>query len=320
VLSPKEVKYSILATHSTSKTLRSPTAGDHNYSIGREVVFFTDDFEKASGWTTGTLKGGPNDWQRGSPSGASGSFWGFRWADPKGAFSGNYSWGNNLSGSYLVNMSAYLRSPKLNLTGKTNVRLRYYRWLTTQMGYFDKAEVYVNSTRVWNNILNVHTNETGWQKSDIRLAAAVNNPSVYLDWRLTTDGNMELGGWNIDDVTLYAFHALPAPKFTMDINPSQVDLGKTSTVTFTGTANKLILILVAASPGPTNIPSIPTLHVGAPFGSFPAALNNSGKLTLMFNAPTSSSATGTLTYVHALEQTSPSTLTASNAGVVLWGK
>ena len=52
----------------------------------------------------------------------------------------------------------------------------------------------------------------------------------------------------------------------------------------------------------------------------PDAIYGKGLATGDVNAPTSSSATGTLTYVHALEQTSPSKLTASNAGVVLWGK
>jgi hypothetical protein len=318
VLSPKTTKYHVTGTHSTSKIFQLPPTGDYDFATGKEVTFLSDDFEGTNTWTTGGTR---SDWALGTPTGASGNTANTNWADPKGAFSGNKSWGNNLAGQYNTNMvNAYIRSPKIDLRGKTNVRLRYYRWLTSMQGAWDKAEIFVGTTKEWANEFAKTTVENSWSKQDIRLTSADNKKDVQVEFRMSSDGDFQLGGWNVDDVAVYAFEALPAPKFTMDINPSMVGLGKSSTATFSGTASKPILILVSTSRGPTNIPSLPTLHVGTPFLSVPAALNSSGKLVLNFNAPTNSSATGMVTFVHALEQTSATTLTASNAGVILWGK
>ncbi|MCA8955460.1 MAG: M36 family metallopeptidase, partial [Planctomycetes bacterium] len=152
VLSPVDVGFYIEATHSSSKVLRSPEVGTYQYSIGKEDVFFFDDFETVTpGWTSGPLLGTQNDFVRGNPTGARGTTWGVAWNDPPSAFSGTNCWGNNHAGAYSPTAARYLRTPKLDLTGKTNVKLRFMRWLQVQDGRYDVAKVSLNGTQIWSN-------------------------------------------------------------------------------------------------------------------------------------------------------------------------
>jgi hypothetical protein len=321
VLSPTDVTYYVEATHSTAKVLRAPEFGEFGYSVGQEELFFADDFETVQpGWSTGALLGAQNDFSRGRPVGRAGTSWNVAWSDPNGAFSGNNSWGNNLNGAYLPQYAAFLRAPKLDLTGKTNVRLRFMRWLQVQDNSYDQAKILLDGNQVWANPWGSHLVDRGWTKFDLRLPGADNNPAAEIEWQLIADGGLELAGWNIDDVSLYSFKVLPPPVFQFVLNPAQVDLGKPGTASLKGTANAPVLLLFSTSNGPLNVPGLPTLHVGSNFVPIAAALNGSGELKVNFTAPSAASASGQLTYCQGLELTSPTTVTASNPTVLMWGR
>ncbi|MCA8955726.1 MAG: hypothetical protein KDC87_06620, partial [Planctomycetes bacterium] len=135
VLSPATVAYYIEATHNTNAVLRLPESTDNTYSVGKETLIFSDDFEGINkGWTHAQVAT-QDDWQWGAPQGKSGTSQSVAWSDPAAAASGVNCWGNDLgptgfNGAYAANVENYLRSPGLVTTGKTGVTLRFKRWLT----------------------------------------------------------------------------------------------------------------------------------------------------------------------------------------------
>lgn len=323
VLSPARVDYHIEATHSSSRMLRYPAAGEIAYSIGVEQSFYSEGFETgAPGWTHAQVRT-QDDWQRGAPQGRSGSSGGVSWSDPAGAAAGTAVYANDLGGSgfngaYQPNAENYLRSPSLNLTGATGVTLRFKRWLTVEEGIYDRATISVNGTQVWVNAPNAHHVDTSWVDVELPLPQADNNPAVQLEWRLRTDGGLNLGGWNIDEVELFSFRALPPPAVTATLTPAQIPLGSTSSLQIQGTANAPGAILLSDSQGPLSIPGLPVLHIGASFAAVPLVLNGSGAFQATITATTDPAARGTVLYGQTIE-IAGGAIRTSNKMVMLFG-
>ncbi|MCA9294442.1 MAG: proprotein convertase P-domain-containing protein, partial [Phycisphaerales bacterium] len=146
------------------------------------------------GWT------GTGQWAWGVPAGLDG--------DPSGGFTGSNVWGYNLNGDYTNGMGVEtLTSSAVDCSGKTGVRVSFYRQLGVESATYDHASFQVsndgtNWTTVWN-----HTggtlNELAWglQGYDIS-AVADNQANVYMRWTMgATDGSVTYQGWNIDDVS-----------------------------------------------------------------------------------------------------------------------
>ena len=98
----------------------------------RRQVFFSDDFEVASGWMYAQVAT-QDDWQNQAPGNPTHAY------DPPTAFAGTKCWGNDLSaagfnGNYGNNVNNNLTSPTINCTGQTNVAIVYRRWLTVEDG------------------------------------------------------------------------------------------------------------------------------------------------------------------------------------------
>ena len=207
--SPATVEYYIEGEDNLGNTQTSPASGFFSFVIGDFELFFEDDFEQAgeNGYTHAQIAT-QDDWQKGAPNGASGSSSGVSWSDPASAFSGTQIWGNDLApsgfnGAYQPNVENYLRSPFLDLTGSFGTTLSFKRWLTVEESAFDQAQVRVNGNIVWENPAGSNTLDTSWQDFEVDISAfADNNPSVQLEWRLITDGGLNLGGWNIDDIEI----------------------------------------------------------------------------------------------------------------------
>lgn len=210
--SPTTVEYYIVATDSNGVERAVPeafTPGDKSYSflVGNVDRIYFNDFEgnTAEGWTHvygGGTSNDHDDWQRGAPQGKAG--------DPSSAFSGTKIWGNDLGGSgfngeYQSNVNIRLISPLIDCTGKTDVRLRYRRSLTVEEGQYDQARIRVAGNQVWENPNSGNFADTDWVLHDLDISAyADNNAAVELRWILRSDGGLEFGGWNIDDVEVYA--------------------------------------------------------------------------------------------------------------------
>jgi len=208
--SPSNVSYWITAEDDLANTDRYPSTGEVNFIVGlRKIAYFTD-FEVPGddGWVNeyaGGTSNDHNDWQHDTPQGNGG--------DPNGAFSGDLVWANDVgrsgwNGLYQANVNIRLTSPAIDCTNFSNLRLRYARWLTVESGQYDNARVRVANNLVWSNDNAVDNIDTAWSIVDYDVSAfADGNPSVELRWILQTDGGVEFGGWNIDDVMLYSLEA-----------------------------------------------------------------------------------------------------------------
>ncbi len=201
---PSTVAYRITANDSNGSR-SSPPVGDHEFGVGTVVQVFADDLETDLGWTHGMV-GGQDDWQRGTPAGRSGTSGGVGWSDPGAAFSGSNVWGNDLggsgwNGSYANNVNNWLQSPAIPTNGAQGIRLRFQRWLSVQNG--DSARLLVNGILVWQN--GGALRDTAWTQVDYDVGAITNTAgTVTIRFELQTNGSNVSGGWNLDDVELFA--------------------------------------------------------------------------------------------------------------------
>ncbi len=203
-----EVRYWLLATDSGGfqqwlPESFAPGGATYGFSVGTYTPAYTEGFEGASdaGWTHAQLAT-QDDWQRGAPQGKGG--------DPAVAAAGTSVWGNDLGGSgfngiYQPNVNNFLESPALDLSGKTGLHLRYKRWLTVEDALFDQATIKVNGTTVWTNPATPgggsNTADSAWTLHDVDISAlADDNPAVKLRFGLQSDGGLEFGGWNLDEL------------------------------------------------------------------------------------------------------------------------
>jgi leucyl aminopeptidase len=236
---PARVEYHIIATASNGRQAWAPegfSPGENNYAfrVGLFTSIYANGFEGATdeGWTHAQLST-QDDWQRGVPQGKAG--------DPGAAAAGTKIWGNDLgpsgfNGNYSSNVHNYLRSPVIDCSGRTGVRLRFQRWLTVEEGLYDNAKIEINGTVIWQNPANGNLVDTSWTEVDMDISAwADNNPSVQLTFRLQSDGGLELGGWNIDEFELYVLGAPGGGTNTISLSgPSSVNAGSQANFSFTG--------------------------------------------------------------------------------------
>ena len=202
-LAPTQIAYHINAIDTVSAR-RNPTGGDHTFFVGSVTQVFFDDVETDLGWTHG-LVSNQDDWQRGTPNGASGTSGGAGWQDPPGAFSGSFVWGNDLApsgfnGAYQNNTSNWLQSPTIPTGGVQGLHFRYRRWITLANG--DQGRVLVNGNLI--ATVPANTRDTSWQWIDHDISAIANSAAnLTLRFELVTNGNQVAGGWNLDDFEIY---------------------------------------------------------------------------------------------------------------------
>ncbi len=300
------VSYHIEAVHSTSLVQRLPATGEFTYGIADPTQgFFLANFDSGSaGWTSAQVQT-QNDWQVGDPAGRTGISQGVAWADPQFAASAPNCFGNDLggagfNGAYQGNVENHVRSPVIDCTGRVGVRLRFKRWLTVEQGIYDQARVSVNGVQVWQNPPNGNLVDTAWVQVEYPLPAADNNPAVQLEWRLTSDDGLHLGGWNIDDVELV--ETLPVVVHAeLRMLPEQAAQGAAMVASVsTPGSSRPYLLAIADQPGPTVIPGIATVDVGGNVGVFGGSTDASGNAVLAFTAPVVPAAVGLLYYSQVL--------------------
>lgn len=216
--SPALVSYTIQATNSLGQQTVWPGPGQAipSFRIGQRESYFEEDFDGPTdaGWTHVEIAT-QDDWQRNAPQGKSGTSQGVSWTDPDAAVSGSNAWGNDLgpdgfNGAYQPNVVNFLESPAINLAGATGVQLSFQRWLTVEEAQYDQAQILVNGNLVWENPFSGQLLDTSWRLFTLDISAfADNNPATTIQFRLQTDGGLNLGGWNIDDLRLESLQASP---------------------------------------------------------------------------------------------------------------
>jgi hypothetical protein len=223
VASPAKVEYYISATDNAAHSKTYPDTAPAalvGFTIGTPIVIFSDDFESAgdNGWTHGSVgdtSSSEDEWQHGTPLGRSGTSLGVSWTDPGAAASGTRCWGIDLGiggsdGAYSPNVHPYLRSPVIDCSTSVGTQLRFKRWLTCEQGIYDHARILVNGTQVWTNPQSGHMLDTAWSTQTLDISAlADGHASVTIQFDLMSDPGLQLGGWQIDDVTVLRYVAAP---------------------------------------------------------------------------------------------------------------
>jgi hypothetical protein len=129
--------------------------------------------------------------------------------------------------------------------------LRFERWLTVDKGSNDQATISINGTQVFANPTKTQLVDTAWLMQDIAGGMADGVSSFKVRWRLKTNFGTNLGGWNVDDVEVYALEATPVLTLNLGVNSTTPPTGQTLTFTFTGTPFETFVFLLSAGPGPT---------------------------------------------------------------------
>jgi hypothetical protein len=162
----------------------------------------TDPF--AEGWTTGTDTGAASPFQWGEPT-----FGGA--TDPRAAFSGDKILGMSLGGNYRPDERAWLKSPTIDVGRYSDVHVHYRRWLAVEDSHFDMAMITANDKKAWLNLTNdmgdnsaLHHIDKEWRFHDVPLSGYFSGHEVTVQWDITSDGGLELGGWHMDDVCIVA--------------------------------------------------------------------------------------------------------------------
>jgi hypothetical protein len=267
--SPKTVRYYIEGFGPAgSNTLpKAAPAESFGYDVGTLTTQFAYDFEPISdeGWTHAQVLQ-QDDWQHDTPFGTSAY-------DPPSAYSGARAWGNDhgpsgFNGNYQPNVLNHLLSPVFNFTGKTNLRLRFQRWLSVEEAIFDQAQIFVNATQIFVNPLNGHLLDAAWSAQDFDIGAlANNNPSVQFKFQLTTDGGLEFGGWTIDDFRIVSLGPVSPTVFTEYGTGTPGFGAQAPHLTGSGTASPGGNITIAVSNGRPNATGV--LFAGGAQASLP---------------------------------------------------
>jgi len=206
------VDYYVVSGAADGTTFSSPAGqfiNPHTFIVGDVLQLDCEDFEaNDAGYThelvSGEMGDGADDWQWGPPNGQSG--------DPASAFSGGSSWGNDLgnegfNGAYQSDKVNRLSSGTIGTGHYTDVYLAYRRWLQVEDASSDLATVLANDTVVWTNRIGTgdeHHQDGQWVSHAVDLGGIADQGEVAFRWELSSNGDAEFGGWNIDDVCVMA--------------------------------------------------------------------------------------------------------------------
>ena len=224
--------------------------------IGPRDVLWASDFEEDDAGFTSELLSGPdnegaNDWLWGPPGGRAG--------DPAEAASGNNIWGNDISpaenwnGAYQPEIHNVLRSPAIDVAGAGDVHVQFNRWLTVEDGMFDQATLLVNGSEVWTQFASMsgdgdlHHEDYRWAFRSYDVTNLIgDDQTLEIEWHLESDGGLEMGGWNLDDVTVVASIEVEAPADDLDVDGGLSASGCACSAASTATSQAAQLAMLLA--------------------------------------------------------------------------
>jgi len=160
------------------------------------------------GWTR------QGSWSFGRPVGSCG--------DPSAGQAGINAYGYNLFGCYFNYMSPrHLTAGPIDCSEFKHTQLRFLRWLGVEAQPWDRAAVAVSNdgwrwSEVWTNG-EWSLQDTSWIAVSYDIAAVADGQShVFLRWTIgPTDGSVTYGGWNIDEIAVWAERTAAWPRPTV---------------------------------------------------------------------------------------------------------
>lgn len=207
--------------------------------VGVPTVQYAWNLDSSPGWSV------QGQWQFGTPLGQGGVQ--HPYPDPSAGATGTNVYGVNLAGDYATTAGGpyYLTLGPVDLTGGSEVSLRFQRWLNSDYQPYVYATIEVsndgaNWTQVWSNGT-TETKQNTWTAKQYDISAvATNQPNVWIRWGYKVgNGAYAYSGWNIDDVEIWALKA-SAPE------PRPGDLNCDGIVTFAD-INPFVLALTDAA-------------------------------------------------------------------------
>lgn len=213
------VQYYLRAEATDGTEVLQPAGGEiapYTFFVGALEEIYCEPFEDDGGYTHELLEGndqrGADDWDFGPPGGYS--------SDPDEAYTGRNVWGNDLgggqfNGDYQASIVNRLTSVGIETGGASPIVIQFRRWLNVEDGVYDRARVYLDDEVVWENYEtstregDAHTEDTEWILHTVLAEPAAD--TVTLGWEIDSDGGLEFGGWNIDDVCVYRIGDAPPP-------------------------------------------------------------------------------------------------------------
>ena len=305
------IRYHFEGQHASGPTFRLPTTGEFAYITLGEQQIFLEDFESGgAGWTHGATAGN-DDWQIGVPAGGSGS----GWSDPATAFGGSRCAGTDLGlpgdGAYSPSSTMWLRSPPIDCTGHTGVRLRFRRWLTCDGAITDLLMIRVAGSLAWLNPF-APTLDNGWVLYEVPVSQADNQPAVVIEFSLQSDTQFEYGGWNLDDVELYTLSGNVVPPIRLAMLPEQAQQGNTITIDVHTPGFRPFGLAISEQSGPLLLPGLPPIAVGANYVALFTTTDATGHYTSTFTAPPPASTLGLLWYSQVLTLDAQGAFATSN--------
>jgi hypothetical protein len=167
------------------------------------VRIHSEKLDSDPGWTT------QGQWQFGVPVGAGGSSYGY--SDPYYGYTGNNVYGVNLHGDYSTSPGGpyYLTAGPFDLSGHTNVHLKFARWLNCDESLYAKAAIEVSNDGsnwhiVWQHSGTEPITDSEWTIVNYDISQyADNQATVYIRWSYRIlDWAYPYSGWNIDDIEI----------------------------------------------------------------------------------------------------------------------
>ncbi len=187
------VEYQVTLTYSNGDEQQFPqNAADPWYQGffgAADPIYCLDDNADTNEWI---FSGGDNFWTF-DPLGTAGIDPGEPW-DDDGVLM-------HQEGSYTPNDDTLATGPAIDISGYTDVRLHYRRWLTVEDAFYDQATIYANGQPEWENLstnlTNVHHIDREWRFHDVPLNDHLGG-DVTIAFGLDSDQGLHFGGWTID--------------------------------------------------------------------------------------------------------------------------
>jgi hypothetical protein len=208
------------------------------FTVNVPTAFYSADMNTDPGWTLEPL------WQYGPPA--------YPGTGPVSGFSGANIIAYNLSGNYQNNLSTkYATTPLIDCSGRSNLVLRFQRWLRLRSNDTALIQVTTNGSTwadVWSTTQTVSDN--AWLLTQYALPSWVSgSAAVQLRWGISSGGSQNDIGWNLDDVQLLGLGSpatIPSVVLTVDVNNPNwgtVDPGG-------GTFQRGTSVQISATPAP----------------------------------------------------------------------
>lgn len=224
------VWYYFELTDDSGDVFTAPSGGYINpfsFFVGEVEEVYCEGFEDDDGGYThelvsGEASSGADDWHWGSPAGKS--------TDPAAAWDGVNIWGNDLgnpidgnqyNGDYQAEKHNRLISVPIDVSAAADSQLvlQFARMLSVEDGYYDQALVTLDGETIWSNYTSGvgpdyvdHHLDAQWGPHTQLIEDADGDGAITLTWELISDRGLEYGGWNIDDVCVYAWQPTPEPE------------------------------------------------------------------------------------------------------------